>query len=115
MPGSGAEQSSLMPLRHPSLDLAPRPLKAPKASTRPDTPGDKTMSWKNPLWIALRRGSRRAVTAASRPRSFRPAFDSLEDRSLPAPFTPGNLIVLQAGTGATGQTTGQLFLNEYTT
>jgi hypothetical protein len=75
------------------------------------------MSWKNPLWMALRRGSRRRAAEApgSRSRAFRPAFESLEDRSLPAPFTPGNLIVLQAGTGATGQTTGQLFLNEYPT
>jgi hypothetical protein len=48
-------------------------------------------------------------------RSARPLVEPLETRELLAVFTPGNLIILQAGDGTPGQTTGALFLNEFTT
>jgi hypothetical protein len=47
-----------------------------------------------------------------KPKSARPLVEPLETRDLPAAFTPGDLIILQAGDGTSSQTTGALFLNE---
>jgi hypothetical protein len=43
----------------------------------------------------------------------RPSLESLEERVVPSQYTPGNLIVLQAGNGSTFTNQGPLFLNEY--
>src|SRR5262245_53787152 len=75
------------------------------------------MAWFNSLFSRLRpaRNKRTSIPRKTR-RGLKPAVELLEQRELLAVFTPGNLILLQAGdNGATGTTTGALFLNEITT
>jgi len=70
----------------------------------------------------LLKGPKKSATTTRFFRNIPMGFEALEDRSVPA-YAPGNLIILQAGTGidSTGgttpvfQTTGQLYLNEVTT
>jgi hypothetical protein len=69
------------------------------------------------LFNRLFSGSRKA--RKNRPsqyrRPLRPAVELLEQRELLAAFTPGNLVVLQAGDTNQYNTQGALYLNEYPT
>jgi hypothetical protein len=60
---------------------------------------------------AARRGTRRRLPAR------RPIIELLETRLTPAPFTPGNLVLVRVGDGMAGLTSSatQTFLDEYTT
>src|SRR5262249_41521661 len=59
--------------------------------------------------------SRPSTTGRNRPRR-RPAFEIQEARLTPAPFTPGNLVLVRVGTGAAALTANatETFLDEYT-
>lgn len=70
--------------------------------------------------MLLRRSTRRPTTARqssrqTRRRHFRAALEQLEDRSLMAAFTPGNLVIYRVGDGAAGlvNTGAAVFLDEF--
>jgi hypothetical protein len=69
------------------------------------------------LFNRLFAGSRKAWKNRSlqHRRPFRLAVELLEQREMPAVFTPGNLIVLQAGDSNQYNTQGPLYFNEFTT
>ena len=69
------------------------------------------MTWNQRLFSALQTGSRRAERGG-----FRPAVVTLEDRSVPAAFTAGDIVVTRVGTGvgSLGSTAAATFLDEYT-
>src|SRR5215475_3121822 len=62
------------------------------------------------MWSRLRRGAKK-----HRPSSVRLGMEHLEDRALPAAFTPGDIVLYRVGDGVAGLTnTGNaVFLDEY--
>src|SRR5215831_18485710 len=79
------------------------------------------MAWKNFLWnrLLMKGPNTPAVssrrTGKEKRKRRKMEVELLESREMPAAFTPGNLIVLQAGDNNQYSTQGPVYLNEYTT